>query len=95
MTELKPCQFYDEGNGNCTRWKSPPMKCRPSSLKWFEDSFHQCDMNQVCCYTSPYGSFFFSLTDEDLEALKNGKVLFAMGEYSIFIACKEESEQDD
>ena len=95
MTELKLCQFYDGESEGCTRWKNPPMKCRPSSLKWFEDRFQQCDMTQVCCYTSPYGSFFFLLTDEDLESLKSGKVLFAMGEYSIFIACKEVGEQSD
>ena len=51
-------------------------------------------MNQMCCESSLHGNYYFYVTDEDIEALKNGKVLFYVDEYGMFIGYKKGDEQN-
>ena len=95
MDELKLCPFcYGENGDDCSKWSSPYTKCKPSTLEWCDTQFQHCDMNQMCCESSVYGNYYFYVTDEDIEALKNGKVLFYVDEYGMFIGYKKEDEQN-
>ena len=92
MRDVTECSKYQ--NGSCTRW-SKNAKCSPSASDWFEDRVSQCDINAVCEHDSFYGNDYLYVTDEDIDALKAGKVLFRVGEYGVFIAYKKEAPNDE
>lgn len=52
----------------------------------------QCEIDQVTDKCSMFGNDFIFLTDEDIEALKNNKVLYACGEYGLFLAYRKEKQ---
>lgn len=56
---------------------------------WFDETFKSCNLIDTCQNQSFFGNSFFILTDNDIEALKQGKVLFARGEYGIFLKYDE------
>lgn len=74
----------------CAKWGDKRNKCIPSTIDMFESGkLQQCEINQVCRKCSIFGSDFILLTDEDIEALKNGKVLYLIDEYGTFLAYKK------
>lgn len=53
---------------------------------WFHEKFETLDMSEVYDKTSPWGNYFLNITDEQLNDLKTGKVLYHDDEeYGIFI----------
>lgn len=52
----------------------------------------QCEIDQVANKCSIFGNDFICLTDEDIEALKNNKVLYTVGEYGLFLAYRKEKQ---
>jgi hypothetical protein len=75
-------------NGKCQKWVRE-RKCETLTTSYFDERFKVCEMEKVCEEASIYGNTFFFLTDEDIEKLKSGKVLFDIDEYGVFIAYKE------
>lgn len=86
MRDHKECKYYKDGK--CEKY-GDKRKCSPSDASWFSDDFDELehiDINEVCEQQSIFGNSFFNLSGEELEALANGKVLHANGEYGTFIA---------
>lgn len=82
-----------ENMDRCTKWGDQRTKCKPTTIDDFrEGELAQCDMDQVCRKCSIWGNDFIVLTDEDIEALQNGKVLYRIDEYGMFLAYKKGEE---
>lgn len=92
MRDVTKCSLYK--NGHCQKWRENG-KCDPSTIDWFKDRISQCEMGAVCENGSIFGNECFYLTDEDIDALKAGKVLYYVDEYGIFLAYKKEDPNHD
>lgn len=90
MRDVTECSLYKDGH--CTKWRKNG-KCHPSSADWFDEHLDQCEMNAMCEHNSIFGNSYFYLTDEDIDALKAGKVLFDVDEYGVFLAYKKEADR--
>lgn len=80
-------------NGRC---KGNNRACRVTKEgieSWFDETFTPIDVLDVCQEQSIFGNSFFTISDEDVQALKSGKILFVRGEYGIFL--KYEGGQND
>lgn len=75
-------------NGKCHKW-SRVKKCVPTTISVFDEQLDICEVEQVCEKSSIFGNSYFFITDEDIELLKSGKVLFEVDEYGTFIAYKK------
>lgn len=92
MKNPKECDLYYDGKCNKT---NTICKCLPSTIDWFNDSFGQYDVNEVCRNDSIFGNRYFYITDADINALKSGKVLYYVDEYGIFIAYRADEVMKD
>lgn len=79
----------------CAKWGVEHMKCKPSTLDWCDTCLQKCDVDRMCRKSSIFGNLYFYITDEDIKALKNGKILFHVDEYGIFIGYKKGEETND
>lgn len=50
-----------------------------------DDEFTIIDRNEMCTNASIFGNHVFKITEADIEALRNGKVLYDLDEYGTFI----------
>lgn len=57
--------------------------------EWFKEQLNIIDMEQVKEKQSDYGNNFYKITKEQLEFLKQGKVLEGGEEYGVFIILEE------
>lgn len=80
-------------NGCCKRDNRPCRVTKEDIESWFDETLTPIDLPDVCPQQSVFGNSFFVITDKDIEALKKGKVLFAMEEYGVFL--KYEGDQSD
>lgn len=66
-----------------------PKKCKPSDESWFNFAkpMHQLWIDQMCEFANPLNNDILYVTEDDIQALKNGKILAFQGK--IFIALKE------
>lgn len=89
---MKECKYRNE-RGRCTKHHTT-TKCENyiSSLKDFREEFSVCDIDESCQKESIFGNRYFKIGKEDIEALKEGKVLYYVDEYGTFIALKEEGD---
>lgn len=85
MRDSNECTLYKDGH--CTKWRENG-KCRPSSVDWLDERLCVCDIGAMCAKSSAFGNDYFYITDEDIAALKAGKVLYRRSEYAIFIGYK-------
>lgn len=60
-------------------------KVKKANREWFDEELEIIDMKDVYDKQSIFGNDFFRITDEHINALKNGKVLYKLGEYGTFI----------
>lgn len=74
-------------NNRCTKYRKNG-KCQPSSLEWCDEEMKVIEADQMCRYASIFGNNYFYITEEQIEALKSGKVLYDGGEYGTFICLK-------
>ena len=83
--DLPECDLRDK-NGRCRKFGEKSICARSvSTPEWFEDKLNECEIKRVCRLGSIFGNSFYIITDEQLEALKAGKVLFDVGEYGTFL----------
>lgn len=74
-------------DGKCEKDKRAHCKFNPEEKPgWFDERFETIDRGEICGRQSIFGNQFISVTREQLDALKLGKVLYIGGEYGIFIA---------
>ena len=86
---MKDCDLRTE-NGRCRKFDArESCKNNCSSKKWFNEFLKECDMDEVCRRSSIFGNCYFKITKEQLESLKNGKVLFDVAEYGLFIILED------
>jgi len=84
------CDYADERerknnrDGWC-KWKEAYCNGDGYELCWFTDELTEVEPKDVCCKNSIFGNFYFGITKEQLEALKNGAILYACDEYGMFI----------
>lgn len=85
------CPLYK--NGRCGRDRR--YKCKPSSIDWLREaeSMTIIEVNQMCAHGSIFGNHYIGLDLEDLEALKEGKILYHIDEYGTFIGLIEDSKE--
>lgn len=77
-------------NGRCRKYDArETCKNNCSSKKWFDDELKVCDVDEVCRWSSIFGNSYYKIKKEQLDALKNGKVLFDVGEYGTFLILEE------
>lgn len=96
------CDLYKDGH--CTKYRANGA-ANPSSKEWFTENVSSgCHLdasdafipvNRVCRHSSIFGNYYFGITDEDIERLKNGEVMALVNEYGIFIGYVEEEEDGD
>lgn len=83
-------------DGYCKKYGGKE-RCEPSSLEWFDEDTEELEViePETMCYRgSIFGNEYFKITAEQLEALKQGKVLFSLGEYGSFIALEVEAVEE-
>ena len=81
--EKQECAFFHDGE--CEKYRKHG-NCRQFDIGDFESFFGVMDMSEVCAAASIYGNRLILITEEDIEELRNGKVLSFLDEYGIFIA---------
>lgn len=86
---MEHCDLYK--NGRCRKFDGR-RGCKESSSKWFTDALKVCEMDEVCRRASIFGNSFFVITKEQLEALREGKVLYDIAEYGTFIILEEDAK---
>ena len=81
-------------NGRCGK-RDKRYKCKPSTIEWFNDvdEMNLCEIDQVCRNTSIFGNYYFKITNEHIEQLRKGKVIYHRDEYGMFIVLEMESEK--
>lgn len=52
---------------------------------WFDEELKVIELEEVRECQSNYGNNFYKITNEQIELLEKGKVLWGGGEYGIFI----------
>ncbi|WP_128117965.1 hypothetical protein [Faecalibacterium sp. OF04-11AC] len=80
----KKCPGYME-NGICSGNGQACHATEEGIQTWFDETFKSCNLIDTCQNRSFFGNSFFVITDEDIEALKHGKVLFARWKYGLFL----------
>lgn len=58
------------------------------------ESFAVMTPKEVGSRLSPYGNFFFNITDRDIDDLKRGKILYFREEYGIAIRYKSTAREE-
>ena len=79
------------GKGGFCHHYGRVRKCRPSDGSWFNYAkpIIQLHMDQICEYQNPLLTDYLTVSPDDIEALKQGKILFRkLGSETIFIALK-------
>ena len=89
VKERADCSFYK--NGMCNKWRKE-HKCCPTLIEKFDEVFSTCEIGETCERESIFGNYLYRLTDEDIDALKAGKVLFSVDEYGVFIAYQKKED---
>ena len=82
---MKNCDLLDS-IGRCR--KSTDLracaKCE-SKAWWFDEELKVCEVDEVCRKDSIFGNSYYRITEEQLELLRQGKVLYDIDEYGTFI----------
>lgn len=91
-TDKRPdCKYYRAGkciHGEHWKW------CKVSDLSWFNFSkpLHPIWLDRVCEYQNPMEPAYFRITEEDIQALREGKILTIVSPSPFFIAMMEEED---
>ena len=87
---MRNCKHFKRGS--CQKWDKE-TNCIPTTISKFDERLRVCEIDEVCEKSSIFGNTLFLLTDDDIEALKSGKVLFDIDEYGTFIAYEKGGEE--
>ena len=87
---------YKTKDGHCTKRRINGI-CRSSNLSWCEDPAKTIDIDRMCEYSSIFGNEYVYITEEQFQALSEGKALYipVNDEYGCFIALKNEEVQNE
>lgn len=81
------CELYIDKR--CIKWRKNGV-CKPSTRDWLIRGKNDMPMEfipveRICRKASIFGNKFVGLTQNDIDRLKNGEVIFIGGEYGTFI----------
>lgn len=89
----KECPGYKE-NGYCRGYWGGKCKVTEKSMsERFYEQFRQISLLDVCLQSSLFGNDYYIITDDDIKALKSGKILYSSGEYGTFIKYNQDEEK--
>ena len=88
------CKWFK--NDLCHRF-GRHKRCKPSDGSWFNYAkpLHPLWADQICEMQNPLSSEFLAITEKDIEALREGRVLYCIGDAPIFIALKGDDDGCD
>lgn len=87
---MKDCDLKSS-NSRCKKLGMSCPACE-STKNWFNDELKTCEVNEACRRSSIFGNSYYKITHEQLKLLEQGKVLYDIDEYGIFIILEEEEE---
>lgn len=90
---MEQCK-YKRDDGSCAKYgKRRDILCKPSTIAWCNTSVDMIDAGEICTLSSPWGNTYNFITEEQIEELKQGKVVYIDdGECCHFITFKNSSE---
>ena len=86
------CKWYRSGKCIHTEhWKW----CKPSDRKWFNFAkpLHAVWVDRICELENPAEPAYFKITEADIQALREGRVLTIVSPSPFFIAMMEEDDE--
>lgn len=88
------CKY--RANGICTKTRGQG-KCESCQIseKDFDSFLADCEVEEVCQKTSLWGNNLILINKEQLKLLKDGRVLYTVGEYGTFIMLDKEARDKD
>lgn len=91
MTERPDCKWFRAGK--CIHFERRKY-CHPSDFSWFDFAkpLHGVWVDRVCEYQNPMEPAYFRITEEDIQALREGKILTIVSPSPFFIAMMEEED---
>lgn len=91
---MEQCR-YKRDDGSCAKHGNRrDILCKPSSIDWCDDSVEMINADEMCIFSSPWGNSCSFITEEQIEELKQGKVIYVDdGEYCHFIALKRDNNE--
>lgn len=91
---MEQCRYKRE-DGSCAKHGNRrDIPCKPSSIEYFRDTVEMMDVKEMCIFSSPWGNSFNFITEEQIEELRHGKVVYVNdGEYCHFIALKRDGNE--
>lgn len=81
------CDIFKK-NGTCDGCRARG----PYTLDKLTDKLEIIDPEDMCFKQSAFGSNWFYITEEQIQALRNGKVLYTLDEYGTFIGMNPNKE---
>ena len=77
----------DEVGRNGQRYcKRKRVWCDGNGNQLCDEPFEVIDRREMCAKSSIFGNYYLQLTEENIEALRSGKVLFVGDEYGILVS---------
>lgn len=89
-SEYHECPYSNERGDNTLRngqryCKRKRVWCDGNGNQLCDEPFEVIERSEMCAKGSIFGNFYLQLTEENIEALRAGKVLFTRDEYGIFV----------
>ena len=76
----------EEVRDGCRRCKLKRFWCDGNGNQLCDEPFEVIERREMCSRSSIFGNYYLQLTEENIEALRNGKVLYAKGEYGVLVS---------
>ena len=95
MEKCNSCDLYKDGH--CTKFRKNG-KCEPSTSEWlirdeYDTPMEYIPTDKMCRYGSIFGNDYIGLSQNDIDRIKNGEVIYISGEYGIFIGFITDEEK--
>lgn len=86
---MERCKFLSK-EGKCRKYDGREYECYSVTEERYKDPVDVVPLERVCERSSPWGNSFCYITEEQIEALRNGQAIYHDdGEYSTFIILKK------
>lgn len=88
---MNPCK-YRKSDGMCEKYKIR-RKCAEPLIPTFDGIAVILDRDEVCEHSSIFGNHYIALSEDHIQALKDGKAVAAIDEYGVFLALEKPGEE--